>query len=199
MSDYSDDDDFEEPAPSLSSATTIDVADPSDLQSLAAMMYKARAQMNEFKMGLDTIDISNLETESIATPEALPPPTRLVTPSTPPPRYADRSSWIKASRGEGQETRQEVEQEGDSETKQRDPAPGLSTHVTVIRKRAPSVSFAPPKHVEKVVPKVPPPKQVRLVADPLHPCSSPYPPTHLPSHSPLLAHHQEREAREVGG
>lgn len=107
MSDYSDDDDFEEPPPPSPTGTDDDVvANSSDMQSLQSLMFKAKATLVDLKMGLQDVDVTNLETESIATPEPSPAPARLVTPSTPPPRYADRSSWITASRGEGQETRQ---------------------------------------------------------------------------------------------
>ena len=162
MSNYRDDDDFDEVPPSPSNKS-----DMVNLESLQLMMYKAKSTMGDFKLALQGMDTTNLDNESLASPEPSPAPVRLVTPSTPPPRYADRSSWITASRGSGQESKHVESPKGDrTETKIRDPAPGLSTHVTVIRKKSPSVSFAPPRHVEKVVPKVPPSKQVRRPSHP---------------------------------
>jgi hypothetical protein len=39
-------------------------------------------------------------------------------------------------------------------------APGLSSEITKIRKKnAPSISFAPPSHVDRVIPKKPRPKE----------------------------------------
>mmetsp|Transcript_2882 Transcript_2882/g.5322 ORF Transcript_2882/g.5322 Transcript_2882/m.5322 type:complete len:1532 (+) Transcript_2882:12-4607(+) len=158
MDSYSDEEFEDAVSPSSSSHSSPQVASKSELESLQSLLDKARSTFFDLKENLGSMDTTNLETESIPSPVQKEAQNRfaLVTPS---PRKYDRDSWIKASRGEGQERKWTKEDEVQTSTKAADPAPGLSTHVTVIRKKAPAVSFAPPKHVEKVVPKVPPKKK----------------------------------------
>lgn len=160
MSDNSySDENFEEASPPASPTPLgSELASKSELLSLQQLLAKARNTFSDLKENLHTMDTTNLDTESIPSPvpKDANPRYALVTPS---PRKYDRDSWIKANRGEGQERKPTSEEERVVSTKTADPAPGLSTHVTVIRKKAPAVSFAPPSHVERVVPKVPPKKK----------------------------------------
>ena len=167
MSDYSDDEfDIESPPPSPEVQNKVmDVPIISPDAPIGDLLALAKASMRGLQSELVQFDTSNLDDASLPSlstsknqgSEKGNKNSRLISPD-PPMKPLRRDTWISATRGCGAETQQPKDS---SQTTRSPPlAPGLSTEITKIRKKnAPAVSFAPPKHVERGVPKKVPPRK----------------------------------------
>ena len=130
--------------------------------TIQELLAQAKQTMTNLKSDLSLVDTSNLLTPS---PPPTPPPTPPNPPKSPssPPSIpsSSRTSWLTSTRGCGVETTRPPSPNPLPAPPNAPPPPfkGLSSQVTLLRKGAPKGgSFAPPKHLDKTVPRDPPPK-----------------------------------------